>query len=645
MEENVEITYNNSKYILVDSTEIEEKEIYHFMSYKMIDFLIDDKNMPSINEHNIPVFSLFCTKENDSYIPIKNKKEEKRLLEEFGVAFENIIPRASTSALKEAFIRGFFDEYSDYIIKPETITGTDREKFIQEQKENYRKIKQKLGLNIDLTRIENKLNKMKINICNGEMPRDVRAFYSPTNNDINFKKEDIESEELGRRVRLHETNHYIAGITYSFANMFSKGILEGANENLVTDFFDNNTSSFCNYFATKYEKRLRTTPYEEAQVQYNFMQETAYPHLVSLVKQLEYITGVKSYESSINGDNHFIKAIVKELGIIPTIKLCAVTNTMVLPRTKGIEFLQKIEMLQNMIMQVSFDKQFDQIQSVQDAQVYLQRLREFEKYRGKITYLTRAGEIIKDNEYKNYYQSKLAQIQTRFKEKADLFDKYRYQEQEFKPLLSEGDDQVKAEISKRLMTIILSKNNGDAGKMPRQMNIEMFSKGDNWLVYKIDGQALEKPQCNIGRRNRLLLSSMYLKNKQGKKSRIEIHKELMQIIGSKRREMQIEYTEEEIERKCKEIKENIEKAEKEITRMMKKPTLIDKIKQKIFEFKTKRTIKEDKMKETKAKQNDIRANKPSWDLSNWRQDEIPERKAGEPRKETKKKDDCDIDME
>lgn len=645
MEENVEITYNNSKYGLVDSAEIEGKEVYHFMSYKMIDFLIDDKKMPSINEHNLPVFSLFCTKENGVYIPIRNKKEEKKLLEEFGVIFQRIIPSTKNSLKTVLSNILLLDNIANFGRETESVEGEDREKFIQEQKENYRGIKQKLGLNIDLAKIENKLSKMKINIYNGEMPTGVSAFYSIDNNDVNFKEEDISSDKLRSKIiRLHETNHYLAGKSYSYINTFSKGILEGVNENLVTDFFDNNTSSFHYFLDNPNEKIAKGNPYMAAQVQYNFMRNIGYPHLVSLVKQLEYITGVKSYESSINGDNNFIKAIVRGLGIIPTMKLCAVTNTMVLPRTKGIEFVNKIKMLQNMIMQVSFDKQFDQIQSPQDAQVYLQRLREFEKYRGKIIYLTKEGEIVKDNTYKNYYEAQLAQIKTRFGEKADLFEEYRYKEQEFKPTLSERDDQVKSEIRERLIMDTVVKSYGDANRIPRQMSIEMLKKDDNWMIYKINGQICEKPLFNIGRRNVLLLKSIILKNKQ--KSGIEIRHQLMKLIGATKQEMAIEYTEEEINKGCKEFIELRKKAEKDVTRMIKKPTLIDKIKQKIYEFKIKREEKAHQSETAKVEPKaDTTVKKPSWDLSNWSQDEYQGNKSVEAGKEAENKKDYDIDIE
>lgn len=91
MEENVEISYNNSKYVLVDSAQIDGEEIYHFVSYKMIDFLIDEENY-IIDRNKFPVFSLFCIKENGEFIPIENKKKEKQLLEEFGMIPDPIIP-------------------------------------------------------------------------------------------------------------------------------------------------------------------------------------------------------------------------------------------------------------------------------------------------------------------------------------------------------------------------------------------------------------------------------------------------------------------------------------------------------------------------------------------------------------------------
>lgn len=526
------------------------------------------------------------------------------------------------------------------IYRPKKVEGIVREKFIQEQKENYRDIKKKLGIDIDLNRIEDKLDKIRINIVRDKIKPRIVAFYNFFENDINFKKkEDIDSNSISsKRTRLHETNHYMAGRRYGYINIFNKGLLEGMNENLVTDYFDDGTSSFYNFQSTS--DAPHSKQYEMARVQYNFMKGTSYPHFVSLVKQLEYVTGVKSYESSINGNTKFLRAIISKLGIANTIKLCAVTNRMNKLQNWEMPMLEQLEMLQDMIMHISFDKEFEEIQSIQDAQSYLERLREFEKYRGKITYLSRNGDLTVNNTYREYYTSKFAKLQDRFKAQSNLLEEYRYKEQDLKPTLDEREDIVQQTIRRELMNSLLYRYGGDNRKIARQLDVEMLKRGASWVIYKINGEVLDSPIINIGDRNNYLFKSIGWKKRDLKTTT----RDFMRNIGAKRTGMTIEYTDGEIDEECEKYKEDKEKSKEELERMLiKEQRLTYKIRRKLFNIRRKRLYRISAGTEAKAEKTERPKKKPSWDLSNWEQESNANVQVKSIEDRPKKEEDLDIE--
>lgn len=596
MEDTIEITYNNSKYVLADNANINGTEIYHFVNYKMIDFLTDDKSWSLEKNKNVS-FSLFCTKENNTYIPIKDKRREKQLLLEFGMELNYIIPIIeimATSIAKGTLIGigiGLIANKIRYNNKK--VDDVTRERFIQEQKENYRQIKQKLGIDIDLNRIESKLD--KIIIKKGKIPDNSKAFYNAFENSVNFKKATIDSSDLSeKKTRLHETNHYMAGRKYGFTNTLNRWLLEGANNNLVIDYFDDNTSSF-------YDLDLGTN--YNARVQYNFM-ESSYPHCVSLVKQLEYITGVKSYESSINGNSNFFRAVIRKLGVISTIKLCVTANRLENQNSYSFENLKE---LQNMIMHTSFNKEFENIQIIQDAKSYLERLRDFELYRGKITALSNNGDLIRDNSYKDYYTNQHTKLQERF---GDRLEEYRYKGQEMKPTLEESEEKIQEQIKRLLMERMIGTYEGDKNKIARQPRIEMLKKGASWVISKINGKVLEIPIIYIGNKDRDLYTSITWKEEDTN----EAISDFMKTIGATKTEMTVKYTDEEVDEQCKSYKETIGKLRAIQVRMLtKEPSLMGKIKRKIFSMRRK---KHNISQEEKATTEQDKK-KASWDLSNW----------------------------
>lgn len=596
MEDTIEITYNNSKYVLADNARIDETEIYHFVNYKMIDFLTDDKSWSLEKNKNVS-FSLFCTKENNTYIPIKDKRREKQLLLEFGMELNYIIPIIeimATSIAKGTLIGigiGLIANKIRYNNKK--VDDVTRERFIQEQKENYRQIKQKLGIDIDLNRIESKLD--KIIIKKGKIPDNSKAFYNAFENSVNFKKATIDSSDLSeKKTRLHETNHYMAGRKYGYTNTLNRWLLEGANNNLVIDYFDDNTSSF-------YDLDLGTN--YSARVQYNFM-ESSYPHCVSLVKQLEYITGVKSYESSINGNSNFFRAVIRKLGVIPTIKLCVTANRLENQNSYSFENLKE---LQNMIMHTSFNKEFENIQTIQDAKSYLERLRDFELYRGKITALSNNGDLIRDNSYKDYYTNQHTKLQERF---GDRLEEYSYKGQEMKPTLEESEEKIQEQIKRLLMERMIGTYEGDKNKIARQPRIEMLKKGASWVISKINGKVLEIPIIYIGNKDRDLYTSITWKEEDTN----EAISDFMKTIGATKTEMTVKYTDEEVDEQCKSYKETIGKLRAIQVRMLtKEPSLMGKIKRKIFSMRRK---KHNISQEEKATTEQDKK-KASWDLSNW----------------------------
>ena len=332
MEETIEkIIYNRKEYVLVNDDLVNGKKVYHFLSVELLDFINNyEKNIISEGK-SFPEFNLFCIKSNDSFIPIEDENELIILLDHFGM-----LPKFILASTEEIFTPEDIELLQDFAkvlgtvymakiaavmpkllrvreynqsIDASKVSEKAIQEFIEEQKKNFEDINQKLGIKLDLSQINKKLEHIIVNTCNIEKFKklykspNVAAFYSGLTENVYFPKEtlgeasdDIES----KRNKLHETIHYLAGKYYAIMNRHSNLVIEGGTENVVEEYFKDEDSSSVIEFYDK-DGNLNGS------IRYNLSPYCAYKPYVSLVKQLEYITGVKSIDSAINGKMDFAK--------------------------------------------------------------------------------------------------------------------------------------------------------------------------------------------------------------------------------------------------------------------------------------------------------------------------------------------------
>lgn len=630
---------NDDIYILANSDNINGREIYHFINTKIVDYWMSDDNAKPKKEKDIPVFSMFCTEENGKYVEIEDSEEITNLLEKFGMVLGPIIASGIKNSIEDIIKLKFPDvfPYGTYI------KGRQREEFIDEQKNNLKGIKEKLGVDLDLEKINKRLDKIRVKEFEEDMPNGVLGFYNANTDTVYYKANQSKIYELiNDRIKLHEVIHYLAGINYTRINAFNKAILEGMNENVVCDYLDDGMSSIRIYGDKGSHSNIK-----QASIQYNFNYDTTYEFDVSTVKQLEYIIGMKSYDSAINGNGNFLKAIIKELGPIDAIMLFANLNRLhsIQREMNGCKIVSvtKFENIQNDLLRKCFNKRFKAINSVEDAQEYMEKLRNFETYRGKITYLNRDGTIEENDTFRKYYQEKYNSLLSRFKENSDVLEEYKYKEQEYRTTLDQSPEYRISLIKSMLLCNMLKEAKGNFDAIPRNLQISMQRNADFYFIYNINGKQLDKEEAKkyyyVGQNSLLELNSVKLRNPDD--SVIEQYAKFIDDIKNKGEKFEsetldINFTEEEIQDVYSVLEENEKKKEEfKEKNQLKKITFIDRIRNKINSiFKTKRKIYDNQTNKSMSmpsnNSNTKESNKlPSWDLRNWSKEELEGQKKRE----------------
>lgn len=621
MEEKIEelverINYNNAEYILVNEAVVNNKKVYHFLNVELVDFLTDDEKINSVNEKNFPNFNLFCTNDGSNFNVINNKKEINYLLDYFNMVPTNIIMSLLPETIKMGIFLGSGIAYKKLKYRATRIKGEERDKFIENQKENFRKVKDEIFQDLDLERVNKDLEKIKINEVK-RMPKNVGAFYDPWNNSVNFNKNTLNGDtNIDKRTMLHETVHYLAGRKYGIANMVSKFFMEGATENIVEDLYNTNKLKRVYLF----EK----PPYikdgiEAAKISSDLDLECSYTGYVPLIKQLEYITGMKSYDSAVNGNSKFIKAVNDEIGVIPTILLSATSN----PMLKSIGVIKQQERLQNMILRTSFDKKFKNINSVESAKEYLNKLKGFEKYRSQITYLKSNGDIEEDGYFKKYYEEKLEKIIEKYPENSEDFEENAYVELENED--NKEGKRIKNGFKKvaraNIRNYLVKQCKGDIDKFPRDISISYYENDTNLVIYKINDEAIyTKNYSNFD--DAMKMKSLEIKNPD--MSFRNIIKLYFEGGNVENKTETVNFTEEEIKKVCEYYKK-IEEMRQKIS-ALKTVTFLDKIKNKIHSMFNK-DKKDSSIGETTESVNNIpsedkKTEYKSWDLRNWKEKQL-----------------------
>lgn len=313
------IELNDEKYMFVTNSNVENiGEVSLFLSFNIIKDIESDEFEEYDLEHYKNNY-IFCKKKDDKFEKIEDTKEIENLRTIFDLEEQKIFPDELAIELIK-----FIQSGSSILLKPiavaamvgllngnqilgaKKIDEEERKKFIEEQQDNIKRMKEEMGLDVDVERAYKRLEKLKIRIITSDRAlkklkhTKTRAFYNPDNKTEYFAENDIKSKSVNaKKVRLHETIHYMSGSKLGFFSKLVEGkLIEGETESLVTRVYNNNTScTFINGVSILTGNQIYS--------QYNFPIDTSYKEYVSLTRQIEYITGADSALDVMNRTKKF----------------------------------------------------------------------------------------------------------------------------------------------------------------------------------------------------------------------------------------------------------------------------------------------------------------------------------------------------
>ena len=378
--------FNGIEYTLVDFYNWNEKEI-------IIHFAGDESDV-------------FCRYIANQYILIEDETTIKNILEYY-------LLKPSEFA---------YSRVMDSINAPKgigdikEITPELKQKFIKEQLDKLGELKNGVDLNV----LSNRLNNVKYYIAD-KWEYWAGASCQPARNTIFLQRENVKKDDnISKRLRLHETIHALAGKAYWILNYNSyinkSGLIEGATENVVEKLYGFKTSTFG----------------KEGKIRFNFSKNTSYQYQVSLIRQMEAALGKECNESILTGNNEFYNEFAEKYGKDTLRFLRHRTNRLLNPY-KIEDEIEYFKETQNTVLQKVFDKDFADIETVENAKEYLKKLQSFELTRGKIE---------GDTFFKEYYEEKFEAVKVKLNLKGENIGKlsnFEYKESEFYPITTKEE--------------------------------------------------------------------------------------------------------------------------------------------------------------------------------------------------------------
>ena len=432
------IKINNKQYVHIDIIKYKNQILYHFGS-------LEDE--------------IFCTKNGDEYIPISDEfqisiiKNKLRLTNTryiYAMEDNNYEKRKNFQDKVKLRLKKVIDCVRYYGKNVYKLSSEEREKIVNEQIENFKIAKEKLDLDINLEEIAHKIQKVKY-IKKDILKRgSASGYYKSINHSIALEnKNDIDSGDMWyKRVRFHEHIHAITGKKdLLYVLQFLRGFLEGETENLTEAYLGDNTSSY--RFYKQKDKMDR--------ILFNFSENTIYAPFVSIVRQIEHSIGKKSYNSILKGNMEFEKEFAEKYGMQLMIFMAYRTRMLmagekinrIFKERKPFDEIKYFKETQDILMKKVFDKDFEDIKNIDDAKLYLQKLRDFETVRGRISSFDKeVYDFIEDTSFQEYYDKKYKEVIERIANKGikkeeivSNLEQFEYERQEFKPRSTEEEEE------------------------------------------------------------------------------------------------------------------------------------------------------------------------------------------------------------
>lgn len=193
---------------------------------------------------------------------------------------------------------------------------------------------------------------------------------------------------------------------------------------------------------------------------------------------MEHALGKKSYNSILHGNMQFEREFAKQYGM-PLMIYMAYRTRMLLAgdrlngRFEDLQIFDKaayFKKTQDVLMRKIFDKDSEKIENIEDAKLYLQKLRTFETVRGRIsTKEKESDKFVEDTSFREYYDEKynnvIEMLQSKGITKSEIesqLEKYKYERQDFKPLHTKEEEK---EDIKHLVTFFIAEESVTAKKI------------------------------------------------------------------------------------------------------------------------------------------------------------------------------------
>lgn len=382
--------FNNEEYTLVD--------VYDFYGSKLFHFT---------NENS----DIFCNKTNNKYITINDSSIIDKLRTEYFLNppefyFESIVP---PQLLRITGLKNI-----------KKIPDSDRDSFIADQ---IKYLKDIVDESILIKRLKN------VGIYTADWNYDkvfAGGIFHPVTNNIYLDKNDVNSKKIsGIRQSLHETIHALSGAKSLLSKYLNKfGLIEGATENIVEKKLGEKRSScYINSDKKDYTK-------------FNFSQKSTYVENVCIIRQMEHILQKDADKSILLGNNSFFKEFSQKYGY-DTFRIIRHRANRQLHPERLKDPSKYFQDTQNFILERVFDKEFSLINSIEDANNYIEKLKNFETTRGSIP---------GDETFKKYYEQKLLLIKEKLIEKgyeekeiSEFEIEHQYKQQEYYPVKTEEE--------------------------------------------------------------------------------------------------------------------------------------------------------------------------------------------------------------
>ena len=215
---------------------------------------------------------------------------------------------------------------------------------------------------------------------------------------------------------------------------------------------------------------------------------------------MEYLTGKDCSSDVVYGKDEMIKAFSEKYGENLITYIIGKSFLLTSKRTNDLDKrLSIFEDLQNVILETTFNSEFEQIENIEDAKEFMKKLRGFEKIRGSI-YIRNDNsfDFVEDSTFKDYYNLMHQEIKSKMllkgysaKQVSEL-DEYTYKRQEKYPMDSIEDLQ-KSSKDQLLGNIASKLAKGEEVDISNLRVEETYESNMIYLrIYDKDGEIVDK---------------------------------------------------------------------------------------------------------------------------------------------------------